>query len=117
MRSSWVIQFLVVVWYVKELLAPHFIRKLCKNSTGSEAHAVLLNVMSKGLLKNLECLEAMVGRFTPVSNDTSCFVPLLRSKQSTAGTMLMILLYALAVLACRSALLSILRGIVKFNSL
>jgi hypothetical protein len=70
---------------VKELLAPTFKRKLCKNSTGSEAHTVLLNVMLKGLLKNLECLEAMVGRFTPVADNTSCVVPLLTIHETHAA--------------------------------
>ena len=66
--SSRIHPCLVVVWDVKEFFAADFKRKLHKNSTGSEAHAMLLNIMAKGPSKDLESLEAMIDSFALVSD-------------------------------------------------
>jgi hypothetical protein len=62
---------LVVVRDIKERFGTNFKGKLYKNSTGSKAHTMLLNIMAKASSKDLESLEAIIESFTLIREGKS----------------------------------------------
>jgi hypothetical protein len=68
---------LVVVRDIKERFGTNFKGKLYKNSTGSKAHTMLLNIMAKASSKDLESLEAMIESFALVADVASLAEPML----------------------------------------